>query len=197
MWSRRLTRCSHPFPGGHSGVVPPDPIPNSEVKRACADGSVALPCKSRSPPGALSQKPPPETVGVFSWPALPAPIDRSLAATDLCHATHPRRPSHPDRPSSWRCLRNGDRHERGWQAPTRRRQVLYLPNLHQKRWRFFFEVFLQGRVEAMHPMAYCTCRRMIHEMKHNVHSACPWGSPEHHAILVNCMVHKYIMALFP
>ncbi len=46
-------RCSHPFPGGHSGVVPPDPIPNSEVKRACADGSVALPCKSRSPPGAL------------------------------------------------------------------------------------------------------------------------------------------------
>jgi hypothetical protein len=60
-------RCSHPFPGGHSGVVPPDPIPNSEVKRACADGSVALPCKSRSPPGALSQKPPPETVGVFSW----------------------------------------------------------------------------------------------------------------------------------
>jgi hypothetical protein len=49
-------RCSHPFPGGHSGVVPPDPIPNSEVKRACADGSVALPCKSRSPPGALSKK---------------------------------------------------------------------------------------------------------------------------------------------
>lgn len=97
-------RYSHPFPGGHSGVVPPDPIPNSEVKRACADGSVALPCKSRSPPGALSQKasppgeafvfgairvvaaiydrrlppvtirgfsqkPPPETVGVFLWGA--------------------------------------------------------------------------------------------------------------------------------
>lgn len=34
-------RCSHPFPGGYSGVVPPDPFPNSEVKRACADGSVA------------------------------------------------------------------------------------------------------------------------------------------------------------
>ena len=59
-------RCFNPFPGGHSGVVPPDPIPNSEVKRACADGSVALPCKSRSPPGALSLKPPPVTVGVFS-----------------------------------------------------------------------------------------------------------------------------------
>ena len=49
-------RCFYPFPGGHSGVVPPDPIPNSEVKRACADGSVALPCKSRSPPGALSKE---------------------------------------------------------------------------------------------------------------------------------------------
>ena len=49
-------RCFNPFPGGHSGVVPPDPIPNSEVKRACADGSVALPCKSRSPPGALSKE---------------------------------------------------------------------------------------------------------------------------------------------
>src|SRR5215469_14251978 len=33
-------RCSHPFPGGYSAVVPPDPIPNSEVKRSCADGSV-------------------------------------------------------------------------------------------------------------------------------------------------------------
>ena len=32
--SRRLLRCSHPFPGGYSGVAPPDPIPNSEVKRA-------------------------------------------------------------------------------------------------------------------------------------------------------------------
>ena len=27
--------------GDHSGVVPPDPFPNSEVKRICADGSVA------------------------------------------------------------------------------------------------------------------------------------------------------------
>jgi hypothetical protein len=33
-------RCSHPFPGGYSAVVPPDPIPNSEVKRSRADGSV-------------------------------------------------------------------------------------------------------------------------------------------------------------
>ena len=33
--------CSTPFPGGHSGVVPPDPIPNSAVKRTRANGSVA------------------------------------------------------------------------------------------------------------------------------------------------------------
>lgn len=35
-------RCSHPFPGGYSAVAPPDPIPNSEVKRSCADGSVVF-----------------------------------------------------------------------------------------------------------------------------------------------------------
>jgi hypothetical protein len=28
------------LPGGHSEWVPPDPIPNSEVKTLCADGSV-------------------------------------------------------------------------------------------------------------------------------------------------------------
>ena len=31
------------LPGGHSGVEPPDPIPNSEVKRTRADGSVRSP----------------------------------------------------------------------------------------------------------------------------------------------------------
>ena len=31
------------LPGGLSAVVPPDPIPNSEVKRRCADGSVGFP----------------------------------------------------------------------------------------------------------------------------------------------------------
>ena len=31
------------FPDVHSAVVPPDPIPNSEVKRSNADGSVGLP----------------------------------------------------------------------------------------------------------------------------------------------------------
>ncbi len=30
------------LPGGHSAVEPPDPMPNSEVKRGSADGSVAF-----------------------------------------------------------------------------------------------------------------------------------------------------------
>ena len=29
--------------GDHSAVAPPDPMPNSEVKRSCADGSVGSP----------------------------------------------------------------------------------------------------------------------------------------------------------
>lgn len=35
------TATLHPLPGDNSCVAPPDPIPNSEVKRTCADGSVA------------------------------------------------------------------------------------------------------------------------------------------------------------
>ncbi len=31
------------FPGGNSELAPPDPIPNSEVKRLSADGSVGSP----------------------------------------------------------------------------------------------------------------------------------------------------------
>jgi hypothetical protein len=31
------------FPGDHRDMVPPDPIPNSEVKRVIADGSVGFP----------------------------------------------------------------------------------------------------------------------------------------------------------
>ncbi|AMO51116.1 Hypothetical protein AKI40_4742 [Enterobacter sp. FY-07] len=31
------------MPGGTSAVVPPDPMPNSEVKRRSADGSVGSP----------------------------------------------------------------------------------------------------------------------------------------------------------
>jgi hypothetical protein len=31
------------LPGNHRAVVPPDPIPNSEVKHSIADGSVGSP----------------------------------------------------------------------------------------------------------------------------------------------------------
>ncbi len=31
------------FPGGHGALAPPDPIPNSEVKRCIADDSVGPP----------------------------------------------------------------------------------------------------------------------------------------------------------
>ena len=34
-------RRSNRLPGEISAVVPPVPIPNTEVKRSCADGSVA------------------------------------------------------------------------------------------------------------------------------------------------------------
>ena len=36
-----ITATLHPLPGDHSVVEPPDPFPNSEVKRNRADGSVA------------------------------------------------------------------------------------------------------------------------------------------------------------
>ncbi len=35
-------RIATSFPDGHSEREPPDPIPNSEVKTLCADGSVPL-----------------------------------------------------------------------------------------------------------------------------------------------------------
>ena len=47
----------HPLPGDHSVVAPPVPIPNTEVKRNRADGSVILSCKSRSSPGSLPETP--------------------------------------------------------------------------------------------------------------------------------------------
>ena len=40
-WRETATRELNRLPGGYSSVVPPDPIPNSEVKRTRADGSVA------------------------------------------------------------------------------------------------------------------------------------------------------------
>ena len=55
----------HPLPGDYSCMEPPDPIPNSEVKRTCADGSVHLACESRSSPGFLPKTPAGIPAGVF------------------------------------------------------------------------------------------------------------------------------------
>ena len=45
MCENRIRKFSFPtfLLGDNSAVVPPDPIPNSEVKRSCADGSVGFP----------------------------------------------------------------------------------------------------------------------------------------------------------
>ena len=61
-------RCFNPFPGGHSAVVPPDPIPNSEVKRSRADGSVHLHARVGHRQGLYPQTPSPISVGVFAFP---------------------------------------------------------------------------------------------------------------------------------
>ena len=54
------------FPGGNSALEPPDPIPNSEVKRRSADGSTRLSsCESMSPPGLEYQTPVRQLTGVF------------------------------------------------------------------------------------------------------------------------------------
>ena len=42
LFNRRSARPTR-LPGGHSESEPPDPIPNSEVKRLSADDSVGLP----------------------------------------------------------------------------------------------------------------------------------------------------------
>ncbi len=52
------------LPGGDSAVVPPDPMPNSEVKRRSADGSVGSP-HARVGNCQASYKEPPVNAGVF------------------------------------------------------------------------------------------------------------------------------------
>ena len=45
---KRKLRISNQFSGDNRAVEPPEPISNSEVKRSIADGSVGLPCESRT-----------------------------------------------------------------------------------------------------------------------------------------------------
>ena len=48
-------------------MVPPDPIPNSEVKRRCADGSVGLPHVRVGHRQVLNVEPRAEWLGVFVY----------------------------------------------------------------------------------------------------------------------------------
>src|SRR5690606_27288755 len=56
---------SNRLPDEISVVEPPDPIPNSEVKRNSADGSVGFPCESRSSSGFYPEAPS-QTLGASS-----------------------------------------------------------------------------------------------------------------------------------
>jgi hypothetical protein len=55
------------LPGGHSEREPPDPIPNSEVKTLCADGSVPFGHARVGHCQASNRKPRWETSGVFCF----------------------------------------------------------------------------------------------------------------------------------
>ena len=58
----------HPvFPGDYSVLEPPDPMPNSEVKRNSVDDSVGLPCESRTSPSTYLEKARFERVGLFCF----------------------------------------------------------------------------------------------------------------------------------
>ena len=84
---------SNSLPGGHSEWEPPDPIPNSEVKTLCADGSVPFgharvghcQASNATPVGK------PTGVSLFDWPKLPLARKRPVAAS--CPAYCPEKES--------------------------------------------------------------------------------------------------------
>lgn len=65
MQNRSIRSGSTSLPGGHSVLVPPDPIPNSEVKRLSADDSVGFPHAKVGHCQVLFQTPDPKRSGVF------------------------------------------------------------------------------------------------------------------------------------
>ncbi len=64
------------LPGGESAVVPPDPMPNSEVKRRSADGSVGSPHARVGNCQASPKEPPVNAGGFLLWGAggWPGPL---------------------------------------------------------------------------------------------------------------------------
>ena len=55
------------FPDGHRAVVPPESMPNSEVKRSIADGSVGFPHVRVGHRQVLNVEPRAEELGVFVY----------------------------------------------------------------------------------------------------------------------------------
>ena len=53
------------FPDGHRAVVPPETMPNSEVKRSIADGSVGFPHVRVGHRQVVNVEPRAEELGVF------------------------------------------------------------------------------------------------------------------------------------
>jgi hypothetical protein len=69
------------FPGGHSGREPPDPIPNSEVKTLCADGSLAVGQVRVGHCQDPMRTPRRRRRGVYFWPAVDQLRMRQIAVT--------------------------------------------------------------------------------------------------------------------
>ena len=72
-------RDLHPLPGDHSAVAPPDPIPNSEVKRSRADGSVQPHARVGHRQG-LTPKPRSSSLRGFSLVAKKTLAERTVRA---------------------------------------------------------------------------------------------------------------------
>lgn len=89
---RPATATLHPLPGEHSCVEPPDPIPNSEVKRARADGSVHPHARVGHRQG-LTPNPDPKGRG-FSLPESTPPTPYATDKTGNSNRRHPPT-SHP------------------------------------------------------------------------------------------------------
>src|SRR5688500_2123881 len=87
--------------GGYGGGVTPVPIPNTEVKPACADGTWGeIPWESRSPPHLLLLDP---RLRPGVEPRLGYPRTTSgKKATNMAEADNVRRPRRPDAPAEQR-----------------------------------------------------------------------------------------------
>src|SRR5437016_11035927 len=77
-------RTSNSLPGGHSEREPPDPIPNSEVKTLCADGSVPF-RHARVGHRQASNKEAPRSsdLGAFFYCARGADVDAAISGEGL------------------------------------------------------------------------------------------------------------------